>query len=60
MPMPGTNVLQVCEATMVEMVQHYLDSIHCREGQAPKVEGVTCQAAGGANVFQIKTTSEKR
>jgi hypothetical protein len=38
--MKGSNTIELNEATMIEAVQHYFETVLFNDGHAPKVEAV--------------------
>lgn len=57
--MKGNNSLEFNEATMMEIVQYWLDNKFLnRDETSPKVAGVWVDTFGAAPVFEIRLESE--
>jgi hypothetical protein len=53
--MKGNNSIMVCQTQMIEMAQHYFDSVMFAKGQAPKIECVKFVKDGYNEHFEIGT-----
>ena len=55
--MKGNNMIAVCSAQLMEMVQHYFDTVLFKEGESPTVTAIVQDSQ--ATVFRILTTAKE-
>ena len=53
--MKGTNTFELNQTTMIEVVQHYCDTILFKQGQSQLVTGVCKATQGGGFAVTVKS-----